>query len=319
MAVNGEPSADIEGSVLLDTNVLIPLLLGNIETYGDIMTRLKIAALTCRYFLVTEATLEELQRWARATSRKFGLSNQPPESIGLAFDISNIERSVNAGTEQLLKRSVFRVINESELIRSVRQANIPGWESIVTKYMLQSEGLTHPNSVEHDARLILTAKTLSLPILTMDKDIIVMAGEAISELEVPFPFDVDAIDEIELDELIDLAAPMRNLYRKAFIRLNEDVSTHEDLRANLQNREGFIVKQHNIMEELSAELQEAQAASKQWQDLAKPRANEAIIWTIVETLLGLAPFPVPTTPVTFFVQVVKYRKVEKQQQSQPHK
>jgi hypothetical protein len=39
--------------------------------------------------------------------------------------------------------------------------------------------------------------------------------------------------------------------------------------------------------------------SKQWQDLAKPKVGEAIIWTIAETLLGLVPFPIPTTPVTF--------------------
>ena len=310
--------ADLDGSILLDSNVLLQLLPGlNRDLYYDICTKIKMATLTCRYFIVTEATLQELRGILKQYSKHFvrtptslkSISPSFPRQVVCTHRIAPFEGDyiINKSLDKLLESRILRVFNEREIIDSAKYA--------LYKQKLETLLGNFPRKyaekiAEHDARLIFTSKALSLPIFTLDQKIITVAGESISQLKVPFPFNSGEIAKIEVDELIELAEPFRNLYRKAFVRINEDISTVGNLRTSLQEKEKLIVKQHNILDELSAELRDTHLKSKQWQDLAKPKLSESITWTIVETLLGFTPFPIPTSPVTFFVQAHRYKKAE---------
>jgi hypothetical protein len=305
----------INDSILLDTNVLVSLLLGDNATYADIVTKLKMAALTCEYFVIIGATLEELRGVVRSTEKSIHRLKEegfPLEIFLPQFDPAKLEDSVEKRINEFLNHKIFKVISEDGIIESADKATLEELESNIAEFIIFSRSNKREGIVRHDARLLLTSKLLSLPILTQDIKIIRLIGKPLSELRVPFPFDSDALDKIELDELIDLAIPMRRLYRKAFLRINKDMSTIQGLKVDLADKDDLNTRQQGILDELSAELREAQTASEQWRKLAHPKADETIIWTIAEILLGFVPIPIPTSPFTYFVQARRFKKLEKQ-------
>jgi len=130
-------------------------------------------------------------------------------------------------------------------------------------------------------------------------------------VNLPSPVAIDALDGVELEALLDLADPIRQLYGRAFrelIRLGHQAARSENgnsqLRANLK-------AQRDTAATLERELAATRSRHDRWRELALPNAKEALLWTAGELLLGLLPFPLPTSPMNYFPQVRRTREFER--------
>ena len=124
-----------------------------------------------------------------------------------------------------------------------------------------------------------------------------------------------SFDNVSLGELMDLSAPIRNVYREAYKAVLRTATTIQELENDkhhlsrrIESYDETVTYQSEVISELSERLLDVAGSEKFWREAARPNASSAISWTIAELALGILPFPVPTTPLAYFLDVLRYRR-----------
>lgn len=294
---NTDELSDIaQHSILLDSNVIISLFYEAASPYyrEDALVKIKMAAVTCDNFLVLESTRDELY--------KFGETR-----------LIKINEKFYNSVADLLSRKIFRTVTRIELSKIIKQESLIAISSRIRR---NRKYQASEISIENDVLLIALSKLFTIPVFTYDMAVSTIinldVGNKIAELQIPFPFDSEALRDIDFDELLDLSQPFRRLYRRAFQKIKDEFSTSDKLKKNTHSNSGLLRKHRQVILELNQELKETQDSLQTWKNFAKPNMNETIIWTIVELGLGVIPFPIPTSPVSHFIQAMRYKKMDKE-------
>jgi len=273
--------------LLLDSSVVIAA--GLRETRRDVDIDLKVAALSCDRFAVMKSTLVELQTWLIHQSPKF------------ASPVVQLFR-------QLSDRGLLDTIDDESELASVMPSDLDAVASSIRE-QLAFQGRKGPAQLFHDVRLILLAQHLALPVLTLDNAVRRALPQQAFSASMRFPVHLPSIQEISLYDAFSLSGPLRAIYVETFsivleqaAEVNRLLATREaterqlrDLRAEFARAESRLTK--------SEELVEA------WRAAASPSVFEAGAWTLIETILSLAGVPIPTTPITHIISVLRMRRL----------
>ncbi len=300
---------DQSSSILLDTNVILHLIGAvDVSRSTEMQTQIRIAALTTDEFLVTPSTLNELEQFFKAYSKRLkeGKNLFPSDQIVIndnllhkIFDTNRvriIDEKVSLYSTDIKERleDIFYKFNQITPYRRNRMANF------------------------HDAILILTSEALNVPILSADQKIRLLAPIPEFELSVPFPFDTDVLKEISIDELMALSSPLRQIYKTAFFTLKDQASQLYSLEseADRLKRKGDIqdkisVGTKDAIKNLNQKVEELKESEKFWKKASMPDGKKTILWTVVECATGLLPFPVPTSPIAYFIDVFRHKRLIK--------
>jgi hypothetical protein len=271
-------------SILLDSSVILWLSHKNVEDpiCSDVNERFRISALTTDEFLITQDTLHEIESVVSGLKKK-RTSNRRINT--LEIDEKNIHL-------HLLDYERVRIFDpsskldiddhESQIIDNLNKLNM------IKPYQTEKAAF-------HDAKLLLTSESLKIPIFTLDARLMYLTPIPEIEFYLPFDFDIDALKQMPIDELMDLASPLRSIYKTAF--------------NSIKNYKKKVVNQEEILKEYEKEVEELKSSEKAWRETAKPDAKKAILWTIAECITGLFPFPLPSSPLSYFIDIRKYKKM----------
>ena len=318
-------------SIILDTNILVSLL---VQGKSSTLDLLKFAALTHERFYISVPTLEELERWARGISKQATELQASLEASEENFDTwldrhqaqlspgdlyflghrtqESAAAALSRSLESLLKLPGFEILQDAD----IRLKN-PDMVKGVTDSLIQTQSSRRrrtTQAVMHDAYLVATSKVLQIPVLTLDQTLINAFGDVVADIAIPFPFDGNEIMNLELEELLEIATPVRRLYRQAFGHIHSDLQTINSLRNDAQVRMDFLEAQRRQLASLQADLMDIQTQSELWRKLAKPSWAETLTMTLVESGLGFAPVPIPTSPFSHFLRAWRFHKADRMRQ-----
>ena len=286
---------DLSGSVLVDTNLLlaqfyVPDSSLNVEFVRRAENTLKVAAFTSRFLLIAHGTLSEL----KATLERAQADGK------LQGEMRDTENILN----YLVESPIFKVVDnapiESDTSSTLAQHFWPPHKSLRAR--------------KHDIQLLGTSKVLKAPILTQDLSLMafgkLLAATPAVQLDFPFPLDAKSLEQIQLNEIYHLSAPVRALYAKAIAKIQDDTFKVENLELDVNTRNELIGQHQQTIDQLATELEEELLISKELKKLAAPNVPETIIWTIIELALGILPLPVPTSPLAHFIQMRRFQKIK---------
>lgn len=277
----------VPSRLLLDSSVVIAA--GLREPRRDIDIDLKVAALSCDKFAVMKSTLMELRAW---------LIHQPPE---FSSPVAQFFR-------QLSDRGLLDTIDDESELAGVAPSTLDTVASSIRE-QLALQGRKGPAQLFHDVRLVLLAQHLALPVLTLDNAVRRALPRQVFSAAIRFPVHLPSIQEISLHDAFSLSGPLRAIYVETFsivleqaAEVNRLLATSEvserqlrDLRAELARAESRLTKSEELMD--------------LWRTAASPSAFEAGAWTLIETILSLAGVPIPTTPITHVISVLRMRRL----------
>jgi len=256
-----------------------------------------MAAFTCQNFIITRLTLDEL------IPISYGSKNLVLKKINQLFqndDILVIDQSNIIDVNEKLKKPEFT---------SLRKSVEKGYDWNFKKSWVRDNA----QIMNNDLYQLAISNIHSIPLLTQDrhlKDIQFKSGKPLSNFNIPFPFSSDSLVDFDLTNIFKLGKPFRKLYRKAFLEIAENSLTVFKLKENLDRKEACITEQQTRLDDLSYEFDRERQRALKWKNLAEPKLGEAIFWTGIETGLSLAQVPVPTTPISYYIQAKRYKKME---------
>ena len=202
-------------SILLDTNVILHLIGADDPSRStEMKTRLRIAALTTDEFLVTPSTLNELEQFFKAFSKRLKEGKNFFQSERIEINDKLLRKVIDS------KR--IRITDEKLSLESPEIKK--RLDDTFSKFNQITPNIRSRMANFHDAVLILTSEALSIPILSADRRIRLLAPKPEIELSVPFPFDTDVLKEVSIDELMELSSPLRQIYKTAFSTLKNQAS-----------------------------------------------------------------------------------------------
>lgn len=291
------PKEEIQNSVLLDSNVIFGIL-DDFSSYNfnETLTQLKMAAFTCDYFLITSNTLKEIQ---------FVISKK-------LIHTPNFQINLNKNLNLLSDYNNIRVLNKYDI--SEIQPAIEIQEKITSLKNIAINPRRSQLAIDNDLILLLTSNILTIPFLTEDRLLkeyyYPQFGKPVYNINIPFPFDSSYLKNISLNEIIALGRPFKKIYKKAFVDIKEKSKKIYYLQDDLKEREYVIIEQQNKLTEIIENLNKEKERSTLWKDFAKPRKGEAIIWTGIETAIAFSQIPIPTTPISYFIQTRRFKELE---------
>lgn len=80
-------------------------------------------------------------------------------------------------------------------------------------------------------------------------------------------------------------------------------------KAEIQNK--ILVGKNDTIEHLNQEVEQIKESEKFWKKASMPDGKKTILWTVVECATGLLPIPIPTSPISYFIDVLRRRKILK--------
>jgi len=296
-------------SILLDTNVILHLI-GAIDgsRSTEMQIQLRIAALTTDEFLVTPSTLNELEQFFKAYSKRLkeGKNLFPTEQIVINDKLLH----------RIFDSNRVRIIDEKISLDS--PDNKKRLDDIFYKFNQITPYMRNRMANFHDAILILTSEALSVPILSADQKIRLLAPIPEIELSVPFPFNTDVLREVSIDELMELSSPLRQIYKTAFFTLKNQASHLYSLESETDRlkmkgeiQDKIIVGTKDAIKNLNQEVEKLKESEIFWKKASMPDGKKTILWTVVECATGLLPFPVPTSPISYFIDVFRHKRLFK--------
>ena len=287
-----------ENGVLLDTNVVIAHVDPSDQHHDTAEDQLRLVALTAEKLLITSPTASELFRWIEYRSRD------------VAFVGDN--KAVLRNLEEFLKNpSVERV--------SVDAAETPEWGPELKRILHQLEASRpDPRSSivsQHDAFLILSSRSLGVPILTFDRVLQSVAPTRLADVTLPCPFDPSELRKVDVQTVMDLATPLRSIYKSAFGTLRTQAQQIEAMRSDTAGLDASFrastqrsIQQANKLRELEEQIQEAIRREEFWRNAARPDLSQTIAWTLVEAGLSFLGVPVPTSPMAYLIDIIRYQQ-----------
>jgi hypothetical protein len=106
-----------------------------------------------------------------------------------------------------------------------REASSPEQESEEARIrdwlMMDSRRAARPVGTLVDSKLLATARRLGNPIYTMDRRIATFGGKMPPEWCAPCPFDVEQLRNVSFNEVFDISAPLRAVYRDTYARFQQ--------------------------------------------------------------------------------------------------
>jgi predicted nucleic acid-binding protein len=286
-----------ENGVLLDTNVVIAYVDSNDRHHQAAEDQLRFVALTADSLLIAEPTLLEIRNWIQYESRSPLLTRDKRVAL------HNLEAFLN---NQFVTIIPGGAVQRSEL----------GHELLVRvfKELVDRKPLRNRFAAELDALLVLNSQTCGAPILTLDKALQSIAPAPLAAVELQCPFDAEELRKVTLESIMGLAAPLRAIYRNAFSTLRTQASEIEEARSQGARLDALLrfstedkVRQAQRIFELERKIKETTDQEEFWRRAARPNLKQAIGWTLVETALGFLGVPMPTTPLAFLIEIIRYR------------
>jgi rRNA-processing protein FCF1 len=291
--------------ILLDTNIIVALTSRLDKQRLDVEEQVKVASLTCDEFLITGTTLSELSQFIDKVRKNPGTDFVKPDFRELSNFISS-KRVRRIDVNKILREENKELINRK----------------------MQEVQRTRPHRISHtatafiDAVLLLASEDLKIPILTLDKSLKRLIPQSLLEWYAPLPFDLSSLREVPLNELMDMSQPLREIYSQSFenYKVKAELAKEsvrsareaEELVSDYKNQLSQTEAQVNALKE---EILDKANGEKFWREAAKPDAAYMIGWTVIEIAAGFIPVPIPTSPISYFIDLWKYnRKLKAQEQ-----
>jgi hypothetical protein len=129
----------------------------------------------------------------------------------------------------------------------------------------------------------------------------------------PFPFDRNDLRAVSLREILDTSSPLRRVYKAAFAEVRRTGRALVQQADQLESAERNLAAMRHTHEaaraDLEARLRSALAAEELLRKSARPSGRSALFWTAAEVALAAAGIPLPTTPITFLLDVIRRRRL----------
>lgn len=287
---------EIQNSLLLDTNVILNIL-NDFSLFNgqESQIHLKMAALTCDYFLITEDTIRELY----PISNRFGRKSNVQKERERKF-----QRLAEEGNIRLLNKFSIHNLQDPELIQKHRMAiDFHSGKS----HRFQSASI-------NDITQILTAHSLAIPFFTEDRLLKKIYeenfGEPVYNYQIPFPFDSNELKDMSLNEIITLGKPFKKIYKKSFSEIKESSIKIHDLKNDVIEKNSVILEQQKSLTAITSDFDRQKEKIGLWKEFARPQLGEALMWTGIDTALSLYSIPFPTSPISYIMQSIRYKKME---------
>ena len=150
-----------------------------------------------------------------------------------------------------------------------------------------------------DRQLTLHSSLFNIPVFTYDNQILSILGKSKVQIDLPFPFNDEIVSKLPFDELCDLSPAMRSLIENAIQKIkNSQLKINE-----LKRSSTHLQKQVNDLIISNEDLKE----------IASPNIGECATWTVIEIALGFIPIPIPTTPITSFIQSRRLKNLDREE------
>jgi hypothetical protein len=297
MAANDQPKQPLTSrAVLLDAEVILAFCLWN--THRTTLRHLKIAAFTCDEFMVTRATL----------ARCFHTVAQNQVNVtGTSAELNQVHQRV---AKRLADLHV-RVVDEDKVLRRSSRERA---EKLTRELKDQAPDVDN-HVLNDEVKLILVSESIVAPILTYSRKHRLASAVPINcaQLSLPFPVDRAVLHALTFDEIFNMAASLRDLYLRAFqelhnARLRMQNADPADPRALEDAR--LTSDRADLVRDLLAQIQDLRDSDRFWREMARPDAGATIKWTVADVALGFLGVPVPTGPLSYYLSMTNYKKLE---------
>lgn len=269
MKVTKEDTEIKPTSVLLDTCVLIPFFTDWQDDQAEVETAIKKLLLFGAKPQVHLSVIYELRRALKNNFRK------------LLTDDDVIEK-----VHEHLPTPILDIIKVPNKVR--RHLHYEKKELGYTDSPLGSLSLV-------DRQLAIHSIIDDIPVYTKDKRILSIVGRKSVHLELPSPFNDTSLSAVQMADLIALSPPLARLLRQAIQHLQAQLAQSDEFEQARKSQALTIA-------ELDRQLYEVVRENRDLRKLAKPDFAEAAAWTTLELILGFLPIPIPTTPISTFIQ-----------------
>jgi len=159
--------------------------------------------------------------------------------------------------------------------------------------VLPSHKIDHPKLSHFDQIMILQSVLSECPILSEDKVVINAIQNVGKQFKIPFPIDEIRLEKVKIEDILRTPGSMRSIL---FNSLKE-----------IKNISDIEIQKEKLRQKVSDLLQSNEILS----DLAKPKATETILWTLLDLTTSILPIPLPTTPIASYLQFRRYKKATK--------